>query len=177
MKKLMIGQIVNVVGLKGEVKVHSDSNNVEKGMKLLLEENEYLVENARYQKGMMILKLEGVNDRNAAEAMRGKNVFIAEENLKELPEDTFYIKDVVGLRVVHAKTGQEIGKVKDVITGSAQDIYVIALMDGNEAMVPGVKEFIKGIKVDKEAPNSGFVKIEPIPGLIDLDFLEVGKDD
>ena len=172
MSKLLIGPIVNVVGLKGEVKVHSDSDNVEKGMKVLLEETEYLVENARYQKGMMILKLSGVSDRNEAEELRGKKVYVAEENLKKLPADTFYIKDIVGLDAIHATSGASFGKIKDVITGAAQDVYVIELVDGREAMVPAVKEFIKEINVQKR-----YIKIEPIKGLIDSDVLEVGKDE
>ena len=172
MKKLFVGQIVNVVGLKGEVKVHSDSENLQKGTKVLLEEKEYLIENARYQKGMVILKLEGISDRNAAESLRGKKLYISEDELKELPDDTFYIKDLAGLTALNALDGKEFGKVKDVMTGASQDIFVIELLNGKEAMVPGVKEFLKEIN-----PAEGYVKIKPIKGLIDADFLEIAKDD
>ncbi len=49
---------------------------------------------------MVILKLSGVDDRNAAEAMKNKDIFITEDDLLELPEDTFYIRDLIGLSVI-----------------------------------------------------------------------------
>ncbi|MCQ2551214.1 MAG: ribosome maturation factor RimM [Clostridia bacterium] len=168
--EIKVGKIVNVVGLKGEVKVYGDYESFDGLDKVYLDEKEYMIENVRCQKDMVILKLETVDDRNAAETLRNKEVFIHE--LRDLPKDTFYIRDLVGLDAIDETTGKIFGKVKDVLTNTAQHIYQIQMTGGREALVPGVKEFIKEINVEK-----GYVKIMPIPGLIDMDFVEVNKDE
>lgn len=99
MEKIKIGKIVNAVALRGEVKVYPYSDRKERFEELeriLTEKNKkmevYPVEGVRYQKGMVILKLKGVDDRNAAEALKESDVLITEEDLPELPEDTFYVR-------------------------------------------------------------------------------------
>lgn len=168
MEKIKIGKIVNAVGLKGELKVYSYSDYKERFEELDSifageEQEEYEIENVRYQKDMVILKLEGVSDRNQAEAMKDKDIFIAEEDLRELPAGTFYIKDLIGLKAIDDTDGTEIGCVTDVTQNTPQDIYVIKTAAGGQVLIPAVKEFVKEIN-----PQEGYIKITPIPGLIDL---------
>lgn len=168
MEKIKIGKIVNAVGLKGELKVYSYSDYKERFEELDnifagADQKEYEIENVRYQKEMVILKLAGVSDRNAAEEMKDKDLFIAENDLRELPEGTFYIKDLIGLAVIDATSQTEIGKVKDVTQNTPQDIYVVESKNGSEVLIPAVKEFIKEIN-----PEKGYILVTPIPGLIDL---------
>lgn len=165
MEKYKIGQIVNAVALRGEVKVYNYSDYKERYEeldKVIVGGKAYKIEKVRYHQEMVILKLEGINDRNAAEALKGIDVLITEEELRELPEDTFYIKDLIGLCVIDADSGHKIGKINDVLQNSAQDIYQITLNNGKEALIPVVSEFIK--KVDIEG---GEVTVRPIPGMID----------
>lgn len=178
MEEIKIGQVVNVVGLKGEVKVYNYSDYKERYEELshiyLYEKKElkeYKIENVRYQKEMVILKLAGVNDRNAAEALKQKDVIIKEEDLRELPDDTFYIKDLIGIEAKDAETGLAFGTIKDVLTGYAQDTYQIKLLNGKEAMIPGVKEFVKEVN-----PKAGYVKFALIPGFIDGEEREIHED-
>ena len=99
MEKIKIGKIVSAVGLKGEVKIYSYAGSKERYESLARlivaapgrGEKEYAIENVRYQKEMVIVKLAGVGDRNQAEALRESEVFITEDDLEELPADTFYI--------------------------------------------------------------------------------------
>lgn len=179
MSEIKIGKIVNVVGLKGEVKVYNYSDYKERYEELdhiyLYEKKElkeYKIENVRYQKEMVILKLKGVGDRNLAEKLKERDVFILEEDLRELPEDTFYIKDLIGIDAIDEVSGATFGKVKDVLQNSAQDVYVITLKDGKETLIPAVKEFVKEIN-----PQGGYVKFSLIPGFIDTDYLTVERDD
>lgn len=179
MERITIGQIVNVVGLKGEVKVYNYSDYKERYEELKhiyvkekRELNEYLIEKVRYQKDMVILKLKGVDDRNQAEALRQKNLVILEEDLRDLPEDTFYIKDLIGIKAIDKKTGKEFGVVKDVLTGTAQEVYQITLNTGKEALIPNVKEFVKEVNLEE-----GFVAFDLIPGFIDDDFVAVTKEE
>lgn len=165
MEKIKIGKIVNAVGLKGEVKVYNYSDRRERYEELervICGKKEYTIENVRYQNHMVILKLEGVNDRNASEAMKNTDVFITEEDLCELPDDTFYVRDLIGLDVKDFDADKVIGKVKDIIQNTAQDVYSIKLENGGETMVPSVKEFIKEINMEE-----GFVCIKFIEGMIE----------
>ncbi|WP_312091959.1 ribosome maturation factor RimM [Aminipila sp.] len=165
MEKIKIGQIVNAVALKGEVKVYNYSDYKEKFEELdyiYAEENKIKIENVRYMKEMIILKLEGINDRNGAEALKGKDVYIGEDQLRALPEDTYYIRDLIGLEIKD-QDNQRIGVLKDVIQNSAQDLYEIELENKKITLLPAVEEFILDINVQEK-----FIKVKLIEGLLDL---------
>ena len=93
MEKIKIGKIVNAVALRGEVKVYSYSDRKERyeELKEILVENKkgltpYEIQGVRYQKNIVILKLKGVDDRNAAEALKERDIYITEADLPELPD-------------------------------------------------------------------------------------------
>ncbi len=169
MEKIKIAKIVNVVGIKGEVKLYNYSDYKERFEELdkviLVKkgaEKTYRIEKVRYQANMVILKLEGVSDRNTAETLRESDVFITEDDLRELPEDTYYLRDLIGMKVIDQGEYGEIGVLKDVIQNAAQDIYVVKTASGSEILIPAVKDFIA--KVDLEA---GIITTSLIPGFID----------
>jgi len=165
MEKIKIGRIVNAVALRGEVKVYNYSGykeRYEELSRIIVEDKEFEIEKVRYQQHMVILKLAGVNDRNAAEAMKNKDVYITEDDLLELPEDTFYIRDLIGLSVIDETTGETIGKLKDVLQPSAQDIYVVKRKEGSDVLIPVVSEFVKEVNVAE-----GFVKVHLIEGMLE----------
>ena len=165
MEKIKIGKIVNAVALRGEVKVYNYSGYKERYEELdriIVDGKNYEIEKVRYQQQMVILKLAGVNDRNAAEAMKNKDVFITEEDLQELPEDTFYIRDLIGLEVLDAETGDVIGKMKDVLQPSTQDVYVVKRAEGSDVLIPAVSQFVKEVNV-----KDGFVKVQLIEGMVE----------
>lgn len=163
MEKIKIGRIVNAVALRGEVKVYNYSGYKERYEELdriIVENTEYEIEKVRYQQEMVILKLAGVDNRNDAEAMKNKDVFITEEDLDELPDDTFYIRDLIGLQAVD--DSGRIGIVKDVLQPSAQDVYVIKTDSGRDILVPAVKEFVKEVNLEE-----GFIRLSLIEGMIE----------
>ena len=175
MEKIKIGKIVNAVALRGEVKVYHYSDYKERFEELeeILVERKgkytaYEIENIRYQKNTAILKLKGVDDRNAAEALKESDIYITEDDLRELPEDTFYVKDLIGCRVINEENGAEIGVIKDVLQNSAQDIYQITLKNGKEALIPVVGEFVREVSIKEK-----YVKIHLIPGFVDEDAVKV----
>ena len=164
MEKILMGKIVNVVGLKGEVKVYSYTDRNERFEELesiWLENKEYNIQNVRYQNKVVILKLEGINDRNQAEAQRNKKVYILEEDLQELPEDTYYVRDLIGMEVMTET--EKLGDITDVIQNSAQDLYEVKTSEGKKIYIPVVKEFV--LNVDMEART---VKVKLPEGLLDL---------
>lgn len=151
MEKIKIGRIVNAVALRGEVKVYNYAGTKERYKKLERiiagDGREYRIEKVRYQQEMVILKLEGIDDRNAAEAMKNKDVFITEDDLEELPCDTFYIKDLIGMEVIDEESGKRLGRLKDVLQPSAQDVYVVERQEGGDILIPAVSEFIRDVSL------------------------------
>ena len=166
MEKIKVGKIVNAVALRGEVKIYSYSDCKERFevlSRLLIDgDMELEIENVRYQKNMVIVKFKSIDDRNKAEALKEKDVYITEDDLAELPEDTFYIRDLIGCRVFDAENGRLIGVVSDLIQNSAQDIYQIELEKGGQALIPAVGQFIRSVDVSEKV-----IKVSLIPGLID----------
>ena len=151
MEKISIGKIVNAAGLKGEVKVYNYSGSKERYQQLrsiYVENTEHEIEKARYHKEIVILKLSGINDRNAAEEAKGKGIYINESDLPALSEGEYYIRDMIGLTVVD-DTGNVLGKLSDVIQNSAQDLYEVEMTDGRKILIPAVEEFILNIDIEK----------------------------
>ena len=164
MADIRIGKIVNAHGIKGEVKLISYSDDPDRFE--MLESiivkgpagdradavSEYFIEDVRYKAGSIILKLEGIDDRNAAEAMKGSFVYMDEEDLPELEEGQFYVRDIAGSDVL-LEDGRKLGTLKDVRTNTAQDLYIVSRAEEDpgrsDLMIPSVDEFI--ISVDPEA--------------------------
>ena len=122
----------------------------------------YEIQNVRYQKNIVILKLRGVDDRNAAEALKERDIYITQADLPELPDDTFYVRDLMGCAVLDGRTGGKLGNIKEVLQGAAQDVYVITLLSGKETMIPAVAEFVKKVDMAQR-----IVTVALIPGFID----------
>ena len=126
MEKIHVGKIVNAVALKGEVKVYTYSNpeRYEEIKEIYVENKPYKIEKVRFQGNTVILKLSGIDDRNAAESCKGKEIYIAESELPALPEDTYYIRDLIGMDVV-TEDGEKLGTLMDILQNTAQDVYEV----------------------------------------------------
>ena len=160
-----IGRISSAVGLKGEVRVTGDSENLREGKVLLLRRGKQEIETSctavRYQKNSPVIKVEGVTDRNAAEELRGFEIFISEADLDELPEGEHYVRDLIGYAVVDVASGTTVGKLHDVIQNTAQNILDVEGEDGRQILIPAVDAFMRGIDDDREV-----IEVELIPGFI-----------
>ena len=132
MGKIKIGTIVNAVGLKGEIKVYNFSENPDRYEKLeeiyLLIDGDhkpYRIEKVRYKGSTVILKLVGIDDRNESETMKNIDIYMDEDDLEELPEGVYYVKDMIGMDVV-SEGGQHLGRLKDVLTDTPQKVVYVA---------------------------------------------------
>ena len=151
MEKINIGKVVNVVGLRGEIKIYNYSDTTDRYLKfkeIIIGEKTFNIDSVRVQKNMIIMKLQGITKREEAEALKEQLVYITEAQLEQLPEDTYYVKDLIGLTVKTVE-GEEIGKVKDVIQNGGCDIYDIQGAKG-QIMIPAVKEFIKSVSMEEQ---------------------------
>ena len=165
MEKIKIGKIVNTVGLKGEVKVYNYSDSIEiyeTIESIYVEDRLTVIENVRAQKNMVILKLEGADDRNAAEALRGKERYITEDDLPELPEGQYYVRDLIGMSVTE-EDGNLLGHVTDVLQNTAQDIFEVESENGKKLLIPKVDQFVLDIDAEKRE-----ITVRLIEGMLDL---------
>ncbi|MBQ3921544.1 MAG: 16S rRNA processing protein RimM [Firmicutes bacterium] len=163
--RIRIGQITSAVGIKGEVRVFPYTDIPERFKKLgevELDGTSVKIESSRVAKNMVVLKLAGTDDRNAAERLRGKDLFVQREKLSGIPEDTFFIQDLEGLCVVDEE-GRPVGTLSAVYQRSVQDLYEITREDGKTFLLPAVKEFVR--KIDLEA---GTITVRLIEGISDL---------
>ena len=110
---------------------------------------------------VVVLKLDGVDTREAADLLRRQSVFAREEDLPPLADGEFFLHDLIGLNVV---TDQEdgVGTVKEVLELPANNVYVVARAGRPDALIPAVPAFID--EVDIEA---GRLVVRPIDGLLD----------
>ena len=118
----------------------------------------------RAQGNVILLRLDGVNDMDAARALRGQ-VFYFDRSDATLPEGRWYVADLIGCEVRDADTGKVYGVVTSVDHPGAQDIYTVKSPSGKEYMFPGVDAFLK-----ERNPPEGYILVTPIPGLLDDDF-------
>ena len=160
MKKrfLEAGQIVSTHGVQGEVKIlpWCDGPEFLKAFdEFYIDGTAYKVEQARIHKNMLLCKLNGVDDMNAAQVMKNKVVSI-DRNHASIPEGRVFISDLIGLPVY--ADGREIGTLKDVYTGPANDVYIVK--GEKEYMIPAVSEFLEDVNVDE-----GYIKVRLIQGM------------
>lgn len=166
-KRLEIGQIVNTFGIKGEVKVVPFTDDISRFddlkkvyVKIRKEEKLYKVENTRYHKNMVLLKLEGIENPEQAETLKNAILEIDREDAIPLEEGTYFIVDLLGLEV-YTDEGKLLGKVEDIYNTGANDIYVVKDELGKQILLPGIDEVIKEIDFD----NAKII-VHLIPGLI-----------
>ena len=160
---LEVGKITNVHGLMGEVRVQpwADSPDFLCQFKTLYVDETHWpiqVERARVHKNMVILKLEGITDVNGALAMRNAILYIDRKDAN-LPEGSFFLADLMGIEVRDAQTGEILGKIADVLTLPANNVYVVR-GGAREWMIPAVDQFIAQINLDE-----GYMLVHLIEGL------------
>ena len=154
------GRIVNTHGVQGEVKIEVwlDSPKFFKSFKRLYTAGgqELKVLSARTHKDFGIVKRAGVEDVNAAMALKNKVLSIRRSDAA-LPHGAFFLQDILGAKVVD-EDGHEIGVLQDVMETPASNIYVVR--GETEHLIPAVPEFIK--KTDAEA---GIITVHLIEGM------------
>lgn len=155
-KYFEVGQIVNTFGVKGMLKVKpftDDVNRFEELKKVYICKKEKLeeveIEEVKYHKDMVLLKVKGIDDMNEAEKVKGLYLKIDRKNAKKLPKDTYFIADLLGLQV-YSDTGELLGKVDDIFRTGANDVYVIKDEKGKQLLLPGIPDVIKEIDLEKE---------------------------
>ncbi|HEY3535398.1 MAG TPA: ribosome maturation factor RimM [Pedococcus sp.] len=173
-EQLLVARIGKPHGLRGEVTVQLHTDDPQRrfadGAVLATKAaagsgvpTQLTVQGTRVHRGIWLLAFEGVPDRTGAESLRGTRLFVdASEGLPEDDDEGWYEDELVGLSVVSV-SGEPLGTVVALRTGTAQDLLAIRLPDGREALVP----FVEAIVPEVDVPG-GRVVIDPPPGLLEL---------
>ena len=172
-----IGSIVGAQGIKGEVKVYPNSDFPERferaGERWLWGSQDTEPRSIQLEKGyaipgkgLYVVQLAGIRDRNQAEQLRGTMLLLPITSRPKLAVGEYHSQDLIDLPVFHQETGVEIGIVGDIFTAGHQ-ILVVKAPIGNgkttEVMIP----FVTAIVPTVDIPNRR-IEILPPPGLIEL---------
>lgn len=165
MRLLETGKIVTTHGIRGEVRaeVWSDGPELLLELELLYREDgtPLHIEYSRVHRGALNLKLRGYDDIDSAMALIGTVLYLDRDDF-ELEEGTYFIKDLMGLSVVDAGTGETYGTIIQVQPTGANDVYHVQAGE-RVLLVPAIPQVVR--QVDLE---SGQMLITPLEGLFDL---------
>ncbi|MER5867664.1 ribosome maturation factor RimM [Kitasatospora sp. NPDC002040] len=178
--QLVVGKIGRAHGIRGDVSVEVRTDEPElrlgPGAVLLTDPasaGPLTIESGKVHSGRLLLRFAGVNDRNAAEALRG-TMLIAEIDPEDRPEDPeeFYDHQLIGLDVV-LLDGTLVGELSEVVHLPYQDLLTVTRPDGTEVLVPFVTRIVPTIDLENQR-----AVIDPPPGLIDpAEAVVVRSDD
>ena len=173
---LAVAYVVGVHGMRGEVKAELYTDFPDRftpGLTLYVGDKleQIEVRAARLHKQHILLALAGVSTRDQAEALRGRWLYVDEDDAVLLEEDTYFVHDILGLTVA-TEEGHELGTVADVIFTGANEVYVVRRPAAQGAaegapppadlLLPATDEVVRSVDL-----AAGRMVVRLLPGLAD----------
>jgi 16S rRNA processing protein RimM len=170
-ERVLIGVVVGSHGLQGTLKIDLQTDFPERfeGLKACLlcskdgSAQEVRIKRCKFAPRGILLTLEGIRTREQADEIRGATIELPMSQRWDLPEDAFYVSDLIGCRA-RTEAGDDIGEVEEVIRGS-QDILVLKTAKG-EVLVPFVNEWVGRTDVKDK-----FIEIRRASEIIDPEII------
>ena len=165
-KFLETGKIVGTHGIKGMLRVQGwcDSGEFLQQFKYIYTDcdgkTKYAVKSAQPHGNVVLMALKGIDSIEQAETLRNKVIYIDRKDVK-LPEDRYFIADLIDCTVRDADTNDVLGVLTDVSATGANDVWHIT-RDGKEYLVPAIDEIIVSVNV-----TDGDIVIRPLKGIFD----------
>lgn len=164
---ISIGKIVKTHGVAGAIKAIAYTGDPERFLSLKTVYFQlkdgiqgFIIEEATILGDATLLKLKGIDNREAARNMVRQEVLVPESEQVDLPDDMFFVHDLLGLKVFD-NNSVFLGVLEDVLSGAGSDIYVIR-HDEQELLLPAVSEFIREIDLEERR-----MVVELIDGMLD----------
>ncbi len=164
---LELGQIVNVFGIKGMIKIYPYTDDIEQFLdfKKIYVKNkegikEYIIEEAKIHKNMVLVKFKNINTPEQATLLKNSYVIMKREELKPLNPGQYYFVDLIGC-MVYTDENILLGKLEDIYNTGSNDIYVIKDEMGKQVLLPGIDEVIKNVDLELKK-----ITVHLISGLI-----------
>ena len=165
---LRVGVISSTHGVRGEVKVYpttDDVNRFKKLKKVVLDTGrEYIdleISGVKFFKNLVILKFKSIDNINDIEKYKGKDLLVHREDAVALEENENYVADLIDLKVV-TDDGKVLGYLTEVMETGANDVYVVETEDGQELLLPAIRDCILDVDLDEEV-----MTVHILPGLFD----------
>lgn len=122
----------------------------------------YRLRRVAFQKNMVLLEFEGINDRNTAETLKDRSLWVGRKDALPLEENEYYIADLIGMRIV-SDEGEDLGIVEEMMeTGS--NYVMVAVKDGEELLIPFIRDCLVGVDLEQD-----LITVHLLPGLRDGD--------
>lgn len=165
---LEVGQIVNSYGIKGFFKVVPFTDDITRFDDLetiYIEKNKRLeekeIEEVRYHKHLVLLKIKGIDDINDTEQYKNCILKIERKDAVKLPKDTYFITDMIGIEVYTEDNNEFLGNLVDIFPTGSNDIYVVKDELGKQILLPAIGEVIKDVNIKEKK-----MIVKLIPGLV-----------
>lgn len=165
-----VGKIVNTHGIKGEVRVISRTDFPEERYKIgnvlylfMPKSNapiELTVKSHRSHKNFDLLTFEGYENINEVEKFRDGIIKVSESQLGDLNEGEYYYHEIIGCSVATID-GEELGKVSEILSPGANDVWVVKGKGGKELLIPYIEDVVKKVDIKEK-----IILIEPMEGLL-----------
>lgn len=151
---LDIGKVINTHGVRGEVKVlplTDDPRRYNLLKCLFIDHKDKLekisIESVRYQNNLVLIKFTGIETLDDAEKLKNKVLKIYRKDAVKLPEGSYFICDIIGLKVFNM-LGKELGTVKNILKTGSNDVYVVDNKE-KEILIPALKAVVKSIDIEE----------------------------
>jgi 16S rRNA processing protein RimM len=154
-EQLQIGRILGPHGIQGELKVYpltDDPTRFDRLKACLLEgapgspPSACRLVGVRHQQGIVLLRLAGVEDRDAAEKLKGRHLLVERKDAVKLPPDAYFICDLVGCRV-ETVDGEDLGILEEVLATGSNDVYLVKRPDTKDLLVPALKTVVRSVDI------------------------------
>ena len=148
---VLVGRIAAPWGVRGDVKIEVFSDipsRFQPGSVLYLKNKPAKVQKSHRTKGGMVIKLEALNNRNDAEALRGELLTVPQENVESLPEGSYYYFQILGMKV-QTEEGEHLGTIKEIIETGTNDVYVVGAPDKKDVLIPALDGVIFSVNLDE----------------------------
>lgn len=164
-----IGKIINTHGVRGHVKVMPFTDYPERFRKMksvfLQKRNgnvtEYAIEEVKYVKNTVLLKLKGIEDMDAAQLLKDSLLVVERKDAVKLPKDTYYIFDLIDCKVYEQEA--YLGVVTDVLETGSNDVYVVKDENGKELLIPALGWVVLSVDIANKK-----IQVQLPKGLRDL---------
>ena len=160
---IVVGVVTKPHGLRGEVTVRNHSDNPDRwGPDSIVfdrQGTEFRVRSVRERGTYLLVSFDGIDDRTAADALRGRELLVPESWLPQLPEGEWWPHQIEGC-VVMTDDGRLLGTVTEVIANPANDLWVTTDEAGRETLVPALADLLLEVDVERKR-----ISVRAVPGL------------
>lgn len=143
-----IGKILAPHGVRGDVRIIpllEDTNYFFEVSEIIVASlGSMQIENARWNKKFILLKIKNYDSMDAAETLRGKMIVVKKEDMAKLPDGRYYVYDLIGMEVFDL-SGVSLGKLTEILSPSSTDVYVVTDSENKTMMFPALKTIVKEI--------------------------------